>query len=161
MQAGSVASSTPVDDVDGVTARVLEAWGEVDTLLERIPALVEERFGVPRHRFHVLRAVERGASRIQDIADVACTSVSAASRTVDALVREGVLDRGSDPDDRRASRVTLTTTGRERIDAVQTWAHGIVAVAVRDLGVERAGRIADDLTAFTRRMSTALERPEA
>lgn len=145
-------------EVAAATESLLVSWGHVQDLQVRLPVEVEERFGIPPHRLHALGAVERGVTRIQDIAAASFTSVSAASRTVDGLVREGWLDRRPDPDDRRATRVTLTPTGEERLDEVRTWAQDMVAGIVAELGPERTERMADDLAAFATRVSGELDR---
>ena len=153
---GTAGSSRP--GVDEAVDELLTAWDEVQRLMTRMPGVVEQRFGIPPHRLHVLGAIERGATRIQDIADGSWTSVSAASRTVDGLVRDGWLDRGPDPDDRRASRVTLTAHGRAELDVVRDWATGMVADLVASLGVDRAGRMATDLTDFASEVRRSLDR---
>ena len=84
--------------------------------------------------------------------------MSAASRTVDGLVKEGWLDRRADPDDRRASCVTLTPQGEQEMQRIATWAQGMVARIVAEVGTERAGRVADDLAVFATRLSEELDR---
>lgn len=137
---------------------LLTSWNQVQDLMVRMPVEVEDRFGIPAHRLHVLGAVDRGVARIQDIAAAALTSVSAASRTVDGLVRDGWLDRQPDPEDRRATRVTLTPLGDEHLGAVRTWAEEMVAGIVAELGPRRAERMADDLAVFAERVSAELDR---
>lgn len=137
---------------------LLEAWGLAQDLQLRIPGEVEARFGIPPHRLPVLGAVQRGVTRVQDIAAASFTSVSAASRTVDGLVKEGWLDRRPDPADRRASRVTLTAQGEAEMAEISAWAQGMVAGIVADLGTARAARMADDLAVFATRISEELDR---
>ena len=141
--------------------RLLAAWGEIQTLMTRMPGLIDRRFGIPPHRLQVLDAIQRGATRIQDIAEASWTSVSAASRTVDGLVRDGWLDRSPDPDDRRATRVTITTTGTAHLDEVRAWGEALTAELVADLGIERAERMATDLDAFAAQVSARLDREDA
>lgn len=145
-------------EVAAATEAMLLSWARVQDLQVRIPVEVEERFGIPPHRLHVLGAVQRGATRVQDIAAASFTSVSAASRTVDGLVREGWLDRRADPDDRRATRVTLTAEGEQHLGEVRAWAEGMIAGIVAELGPRRAERMADDLTAFATGVAAALDR---
>ena len=154
----AAAHDRSVPAIDAAVERIVDAWGEVQALMTRLPGVVEQRFGIPPHRLHVLGAVERGATRIQDIAEGSWTSVSAASRTVEGLVQDGWLDRRPDPDDRRATRVTLTGEGRGQLDRVRGWATGLVSELVGDLGVERAERMASDLTAFAEGISARLDR---
>lgn len=147
-------------ELDAAVEAIVDAWAEVQNLMTRMPGVVEQRFGIPPHRLHVLDAVERGATRIQEIAEGSWTSVSAASRTVDGLVRDGWFDRRPDPDDRRATRVTLTDEGRAHLDEVRAWATGLVTELVADLGVARAERMAADLTAFADGVTERLDRED-
>ena len=156
MTAEAAATSRP--DVAPSVDALLDAWGEVQNVMTRLPGIVEERFGVPPHRLHVLGAVERGASRVQDIADASWTSVSAASRTVDGLVRDGWVDRRPDPQDRRATQVTLTALGRAHLDEIRTWAEVMVAEMVETLGPDRVDRMASDLSAFAGQVDDYLDR---
>lgn len=144
--------------VTAAAEALLTSWGQVQDLMARMPVEIEERFGIPPHRINVLGAVDRGVARIQDIAAAALTSVSAASRTVDGLVRDGWLDRRPDPEDRRATKVTLTETGEARMAELRAWAEEMVAGIVAELGPERTERMADDLTAFATRVSAELDR---
>lgn len=144
-------------DAREATEQLLDAWDEVQRLMVRMPRVVEERFGIPPHRLHVLGAVNRGATRIQDIADASWTSVSAASRTVDGLVREGWLDRSPDPDDRRASHVRLTALGDAQLGEVRAFAIGLLQRIVDELGPDRAERVARDLTDFAGQVAASLD----
>lgn len=139
------------------TEQLLDAWDEVQQLMVRMPRVIEARLGIPPHRLHVLGAVDRGATRIQDIADASWTSVSAASRTVDGLVRDGWLDRRPDPDDRRASHVRLTALGAAHFGEVHAFAVGLLQRIVDELGVDRAERMARDLTDFAGQVAASLD----
>lgn len=59
------------------------------------------------------RVEELEPARLSDLAEAAGVDTSTASRQVARLVDEGYVDRGADPDDRRASAHRLTPTGRE------------------------------------------------
>lgn len=50
---------------------------------------------------------------VRDLAARIGRSMSATSRMVDQLVRRGWVDRGEDPDDRRAKRLELTPAGSD------------------------------------------------
>ena len=144
-----------------VAERLLASWGEVQTLMTRMPGVIERRFGIPPHRLQVLDAIQRGATRIQDIAEASWTSVSAASRTVDGLVRDGWLDRSPDLEDRRATRVTITDTGAAHLGEVQAWGEGLTTELVAELGIDRAERMAADLAAFAHQVSARLDGEDA
>jgi DNA-binding MarR family transcriptional regulator len=52
---------------------------------------------------------------LKEAAELIHLSMPAASRTVDDLVRRGLLERHEDADDRRMKRVSLTDSGRSAI----------------------------------------------
>lgn len=55
-----------------------------------------------------------GGIRMKDMATNAALSTSGITALVDRLERQGLVQRNPDPDDRRATRITLTDEGRER-----------------------------------------------
>lgn len=142
---------------DEAIEQLLTTWDRLRGLTTRFAATAEQELGVPTHRVHVLGAVEGGATRIHEVATASATSVSAASRTVDGLVHDGLLDRAPDPEDRRASHVTLTRDGRAVLQQLRGWAVPMVRAVVDDLGPARAARMADDLDAFVRGLDDQLD----
>jgi DNA-binding MarR family transcriptional regulator len=61
----------------------------------------------------VLRQMQRGSLTVAAAADCLHLSPSAASRAVDRLVRDGLIRREENPDDRRQKLITMTPAGRE------------------------------------------------
>lgn len=55
---------------------------------------------------------QRGTLRVTDLAEELGLSASATSRLVDALVKQGLVGRAEDADDRRVRTLTLTAEGR-------------------------------------------------
>lgn len=68
-------------------------------------------------RLEVLRVIDASPTgvRVQDLADAVGTTIGAASRILDRIAAEGIIERSADPDDRRSVRVTLTTKGGEAL----------------------------------------------
>lgn len=83
--------------------------GELEQELRRRHQLTATQYGVLRLLFHA----DGGRVRMQELADAVGYSSGAATRMVDPLVRAGLVERESDPDDRRLVIVTLTRTGRD------------------------------------------------
>lgn len=115
--------------------RLAQVW------LARLPLLAEEEFGLSQTRLQVLRAVEAGATRVQDVADALWASMSTASRNVDALVRDGLVDRRADPEDRRASHLQVTRAGAERLEQVDAWRREMITDVYRGLGPQRVREV--------------------
>lgn len=72
---------------------------------------------VPQHRLLVLVSAD-GPRRIGTLADDLGVNQSNASRLVDRLAEQGLVQRVTDPTDRRASVVEATAAGRRVMDAV-------------------------------------------
>ncbi|MGV9309465.1 MarR family winged helix-turn-helix transcriptional regulator [Nonomuraea sp. NPDC003727] len=72
-------------------------------------------------RAHLLVALIRsGPQRVTQLANQIGVTQGTASTLVDALVREGLLERCTDPLDGRATRLAVTDLGHER---AQAWLH--------------------------------------
>lgn len=61
----------------------------------------------------VLRQLQRGSLTVAEAAECIHLSPSAASRAIDRLVRDGLIRREENPDDRRQKRLTMSAAGRE------------------------------------------------
>ena len=67
----------------------------------------------------VLRQVQRGGLTVAAAADCLHLSPSAASRAIDGLVRDGLLRREENPDDRRQKLITMTPEGQHLIGEME------------------------------------------
>lgn len=74
----------------------------------------------------------RGALRLADIADAMKLDASTVSRHVHQLGERGFVDRGPDPEDGRASIITLTEDGRAGLKASFEQRRAILAEAIAD-----------------------------
>jgi DNA-binding MarR family transcriptional regulator len=113
--------STParVRAVDGV------AWAtdlirlEI-ALWDRVDARLQESHELPLAFFESLLFISRtprGSMRVGDLAGALRVTVGGTSKLVDRIERAGLIAREPDPDDRRASRVVLTTAGKRKLTA--------------------------------------------
>lgn len=93
-------------------------------LLERIPILfrvmkgivhevLEEQSEITMSQFHILRHLRRGECSVNELSRHGRISPPAVSRTVEALVQEGLATRIVDPDNRRSVIVGLSSTGAD------------------------------------------------
>jgi DNA-binding MarR family transcriptional regulator len=55
--------------------------------------------------------------RVGDLAQALRVTMGGTSKLVDRIERAGLIGRELDPDDRRASRVVLTTAGKRKLTA--------------------------------------------
>jgi DNA-binding MarR family transcriptional regulator len=66
-----------------------------------------------------LQALEDGPLRLGELGRRLGIAPSTLSRNIDRLVQRGLVDRGPDPDDRRALRAQLTVSGRRAVRTVR------------------------------------------
>jgi DNA-binding MarR family transcriptional regulator len=76
--------------------------------------------GLSVAQFYTLDAVGmQGQLTLNELADTLYITPSTASRTVDELVRKGLVERCQDPTDRRAVCLSLTPLGQELFEALR------------------------------------------
>jgi DNA-binding MarR family transcriptional regulator len=56
--------------------------------------------------------------RVTDLADLLGVDAPTVTRKIQQLEREGLVSRRADPDDRRATRITMTRSGRRTLERV-------------------------------------------
>ena len=111
-------------------------------------------------RYFTLRSIDAVGERdakVNDIARAQRITVGAASRLVDRLVSDGLVDRRASPADRRATSLALTAGGRDRMSA----SHAPIIDTLEELlaGFDDAELAA--LIRFLERLTDAAERPRA
>ena len=67
----------------------------------------------------LLHALQHHPLTIAEVGDMLCLSHSAASRAADRLVRDGLVSRQENPNDRRQKQLTLTPRGEALIAEVE------------------------------------------
>jgi DNA-binding MarR family transcriptional regulator len=89
-------------------------------LWERVDARLREKHDLSLAFFESLHFIGRspdGALRIGNLAQALRVTVGGTSKLADRIERAGLIRREPDPDDRRASRVALTESGRRTLAA--------------------------------------------
>jgi DNA-binding MarR family transcriptional regulator len=87
---------------------------------DRVDARLRESHELPLAFFESLLFISRaprGSMRVGDLARALRVTVGGTSKLVDRIERAGLIAREPDPDDRRASRVVLTTAGKRKLTA--------------------------------------------
>jgi DNA-binding MarR family transcriptional regulator len=99
------------------SVRVLDQLGRVIRHLTRISGGPDEGPALTStQRLALFELLEDGPMRLNDLAGRMGLSAPTASRAVDALADAELVERLTDPDDRRALRIELTAAGRARVD---------------------------------------------
>ncbi|WP_265570124.1 MarR family transcriptional regulator [Sphingomicrobium nitratireducens] len=100
-------------------------WGQAspDLLAERLAAIIEaldvnrDDDRAARQKRAMLHAIaSRQPATLGEIAEATERGAPALSRAVDAAVREGLVDRQQDPDNRRRLQLRLTEAGQLLLD---------------------------------------------
>ena len=99
---------------------------------------------VPRGR--LLRAMlELGQPRMSELAASLGLNARTITTAVDALEKEGLLERQPEPADRRATRVTLTAAGRRHIEEWQAFQRELAETAMAPLSDDERRTLRDML----------------
>src|SRR4051794_40949607 len=87
-------------------------------LWDRVNARLQKSHALPLAFFEPLHLISRAGDdsmRIGDLARGLRITVGGTSKLVDRMEEVGLISRAPDPDDRRASRVALTTAGKRKV----------------------------------------------
>jgi DNA-binding MarR family transcriptional regulator len=95
-----------------------------------------------------------GTQRVSQIAECQKVGVPAMTPRIQGLQAAGLIRREADPEDARASLISLTATGRATVTRIRKARRQILAAALRDLDPTLVAMAADALT----RIAGALEK---
>ncbi|MEV4891803.1 MarR family winged helix-turn-helix transcriptional regulator [Nonomuraea sp. NPDC055795] len=118
-QAGSVGPGDPPHPVSAVD--LADEFGRTAKLLggRLTSRLTGHDLSMPRANL-LVALIRYGPQRVTQLGNQIGVTQGTASALVDALVRDGLLERCTDPLDGRATRLAVTDIGRER---AQAWLH--------------------------------------
>ena len=85
-------------------------WNIIRT---RIKKLITDEYGITSSQFHTIRRIKQGSSSASLLANCMQVSRPNISRTVDELVKKGLVGRHRNPQDRRNIQLSLTEKGEE------------------------------------------------
>jgi len=87
---------------------ILPVWHFTRTQIHK---LITTEYGITSVQFHMIRAIAQGNSSASSLAECMHVSKPNISRTVDELVRNGLVCRMRDENDRRNIKLSLTKKG--------------------------------------------------
>lgn len=128
---------------------------------------LRERPDVPIGTVSILKLIDEvgpaadGGCHAKDLAGRSGLDPSTVSRAVAAAVAQGLVERGVDSADRRASTLTLTPAGHELLGAAGDWFGALIGRALADWPDGDAERVSADLGRFSNALSAVLEREVA
>lgn len=141
-----------------------EGLGEV--LLELAPRLARLENTVlggvapslSTRQYRTLQRVAQGHTTMTALGRLATVSLPAVSEQVEGLVRRGLLDRATDPEDRRAVRLGLTARGRRVLREADRALAVLQAELVDGLTLQRQDDLANALRHVDDYVQTCLRR---
>lgn len=108
------------------TATILALEHEMGVLIRRLRRRIAERARLIHPElspvaYSMLMALhDSGPQRASELVELFSIDKGAVSRQVQLLLELGLVEREPDPADRRAQILTVSDTGRERLDAIAT-----------------------------------------
>jgi DNA-binding MarR family transcriptional regulator len=130
-------------------------------LWDRVDARLRESHELPLAFFESLLFISRaprGSMRVGDLARALRVTVGGTSKLVDRIERAGLIAREPDPDDRRASRLVLTTAGKRKLTAaLKTYEAEAGGILGRALRREEQQQMRD----YVSRLLTSIDQAEA
>jgi len=122
--------------------RILDELGALIRQLARITGANDDSLSLTgTQRLALYEIGTNGPMRLVRLAELLGVTAPTASRAVDVLEGQGLVERHPDPEDRRAQRIDLTDDGRTRFDERQALARDAFAPAVRGLSPEERAQL--------------------
>ena len=133
----------------------MHIWSRIKRLEQHLDASRRQAYAehdIDVHEFDVLAALRRAGEpyRLSPGQLTLATHVTSGTMThrLDRLVSRGFVERGTNPDDGRAVRVSLTESGREIVDAALSSLLAAEEALLGSLPADRRERLAEDLRAL-------------
>jgi DNA-binding MarR family transcriptional regulator len=95
-----------------------------------------EKFQMTEQQFQVLRHIRKGKTSGSALAETSLISRSAISKSVDALVRRGLVIRNMDSEDRRHIPLALTEKGQRVMESILSESKIWLSTRFQDLDPE-------------------------
>ncbi len=147
------ANPSPVDELTAV----VDAWNEFFASVRRAKGRAARQHGteLTLPQFGILRPLDAASTGVPigELADRAEIAAPTASRMIDALEREGMIERQRSETDRRVTTITMTPKGREMFAAKQALIETRRDEMFRSLSAEER----DHATRLLRRMAGLME----
>lgn len=130
-------------------------------LWDRIDRRLKESHELPLAFFEPLHLISHAGEdtmRVGDLARELRITVGGTSKLVDRIERAGLIVREPDPDDRRASRVALTTAGKRKLTAaLKTYEAEVGGILSGVLSREEQRKMTD----YVSRLLTSIDEADA
>jgi DNA-binding MarR family transcriptional regulator len=134
--------------------QILEELSGLIRQLSRISGGLEEGPAItPSQRLALFELLDHAPLRLNDLAQRMGTSAPTASRAVDALDELGLVERQTDPADRRAITIKLTADGRRSVEERKARAYAAFRPAAAALSPGDRAQLAELLARLAAHLS--------
>lgn len=111
--------------------------------------------GITTAQCHALLEIEeRGVTTVSALAEELNLDRSTLSRTVDSLVKAGLVDRGEDPANRRSSRLVLQPAGTESCAAIHRQCNEFYRLVLQRIPTESHTQVQQALQLLSEALET-------
>lgn len=107
-------------------------------------------------QYRILQRVAEGRTTVTALGRLATITLPAVSESVDVLVRKGLLERRTSPEDRRASDLLLTDDGVAALSTADRLLTDTAGSVLAGVPLERRAALAADLRHVTEHVTRAL-----
>lgn len=107
-------------------------------------------------QYRILRRVREGQTTMTAIGQHATISLPAISESVEGLVRKGLLERRTDPTDRRAANLMLTDAGLRTLHQADARLDALSEEILGDLPPQRRERLRREVSRVSGRVTALL-----
>jgi DNA-binding MarR family transcriptional regulator len=139
MNASSGPSESIHQSIDLFTNRSMYEW----LRYVKATGLSMPLFGILMHLYY------RNSCSVSQISEYLSISAASASQLVDRLVQNGMVERTEEPKNRRAKRLTLTSQGRDLIQAGINTRHTWVDSLMDRMSLQESRQVAEGLDILT------------
>jgi DNA-binding MarR family transcriptional regulator len=136
------------DELEVLTDAVLVASRALVAVASRSIAAVDDKVTLPQFRALVVLDISGGSCRVGELAYELRIQASTATRLCDRLVRQRLVRRRVDKDNRREVVVTLTPAGRNLVAKATAIRRAEISAIVARVPVEHRNTIVEGLSVF-------------
>ena len=145
-----------METADSSTSTVLTSFRRQLRVLERevIRELEAQTdcCGVTLAQCHVLLELADSILSLSGLSELLSLDRSTLSRTVDGLVKAGLVERSDDPSDRRTLRLVLTPAGTAKVAYIDETTNRYYATLLADLGEDDLQHVFRGIAVMAERM---------
>lgn len=163
IRSGDPASQGESSPVEDFVERLLELQPRLQRALQvQLPSEIAAQLGsVTPHQLEALGRLPPEGTTMREFAQAVGISGAAATALADRMIRSGLAERRSDPNDRRTVRLAPTPQALETLEVVHSWRRQSVAKMLERLDSVQVTSFLEVLSALAHSPQSPAADPEA